>query len=89
MLLGLAAEAGARVLTDALVGDARLAPDDARPGPAGATVTYSTADTSTHTVEAQFVLDCSGRTGVIARRGFRVPDRGRTTLAVDSGVDTA
>ena len=82
LLLGLAAAAGARVLTDALVADARLAPHDARPGPAGATVTYSTADTRTRTVEAQFVLDCSGRAGVIARRGFRVPDRGRTTLAL-------
>ena len=82
LLLGLAAEAGVRVLTDARVGDARIAPSDARPGPAGATLTYSTADTSTHTVEAQFVLDCSGRAGVIARRGFRVPDGGRTTLAL-------
>ena len=82
VLLRLATEAGARVLTDVLVGDARLAPTGGRPGPAVATVTYSTADTSTCTVEAPFVLDCSGRAGLLARRGFRVAEGGRTTLAL-------
>ncbi|MDP6582081.1 MAG: tryptophan 7-halogenase [Vicinamibacterales bacterium] len=82
VLLRLAAEAGARVVTDAHVHDAQLAPADVRPGPAGATVTYATADTGTHVVEGRFVLDCSGRAGVIARRGYRVHDVGCATLAL-------
>ena len=28
------------------------------------------------------MLDCSGRAGVVARRGFRIPDAGQTTLAL-------
>ena len=82
LLLRLAAQAGAQVQANALVRGARLAPVDDRPGPAGATISYSVGDSSTRTVEAQFVLDCSGRAGVIARRGFRVHDVGRTTLAL-------
>ena len=82
LLLRLAAQAGAQVQANALVRGARLAPLDGRPGPAAATISYSTDDSSTHTIEAQFVLDCSGRAGVIARRGFRVHDVGRTTLAL-------
>ena len=82
LLLQLAAQAGARVLATAHVRGARLASVDSRPGPAGATISYSTDDSRTHAVEAQFVLDCSGRAGVIARRGFRVHDVGLTTLAL-------
>ena len=82
LLLRLAGQAGAHVRANALVRGARLAPVDSRPGPAAATISYSTDDSSTHTIEAQFVLDCSGRAGVIARRGFRVHDVGRTTLAL-------
>ena len=82
LLLRLAGQAGAHVQANALVRGARLAPVDSRPGPAAATISYSTDDSSTHTIEAQFVLDCSGRAGVIARRGFRVHDVGRTTLAL-------
>ena len=82
LLLRLAAQAGAQVRVNALVRGARLALVDGRPGPAAATISYSTGDSSTHTIEAQFVLDCSGRASVIARRGFRVHDVGRTTLAL-------
>ena len=82
LLLRLAAQAGADIKADALVRGARLPPVDGRPGPGTATVSYSTHDASTHTIEAQFVLDCSGRAGVIARRGFRVHDVGRTTVAL-------
>ena len=80
VLLRLAAEAGARVVTDALARDARLPPID---GPLeAATVSYATADARTHVVETPFVLDCSGRAGFLARRGFRVHDGGQTTLAL-------
>jgi flavin-dependent dehydrogenase len=33
-------------------------------------------------VEAAFALDCSGRTGVIATRGFRVQERRQRTIAI-------
>ncbi len=33
-------------------------------------------------LEAATVLDCSGRAGVIARRGHRLPDHNRTTIAL-------
>ncbi len=82
LLLRHATEAGAGVLTDALVRDTRLAPGTGGPGPAAGTLSYVTSDSHTHTVEGQFILDCSGRAGVIARRGFRVTDAGRTTVAL-------
>ena len=82
LLLRQATAAGARVLTDALVRDAQLAPRDGSPGPAAGTLSYSTGGASTLRLEGQFILDCSGRAGVIARRGFRVPDAGRTTVAL-------
>ena len=82
LLIRLAAQAGAHVQADALVRGARRAPVNSRPGPAAATISYRTGDSNTHTLEAQFVLDCSGRAGVIARHGFRVHDVGRTTLAL-------
>ena len=82
LLLRLAAQAGADVQANAQVRGARRAPVDGRPGPAAATIRYTTDDSSTHTIEAPFVLDCSGRAGVIARRGFRVHDVARTTLAL-------
>ena len=81
VLLRLAASSGARVQTDALVRGVQLAPAGSCPGPAGAMVHYSTA-TGTRSLEARFVLDCSGRAGVIARRGFRRREPGRTTLAL-------
>ena len=82
LLLRLAADAGARVQTDTLVRGARLAPMSDRPGPAEATVTYATPGAGIDTIDGRFILDCSGRAGVIARHGFRVPDVNRTTHAV-------
>ena len=82
LLLRLAAQAGARVRTDARVRDVRPAALDKQPGPTAATISYSTGDTTPHTVEAPFVLDCSGRAGVIARRGYRVQEVGQSTLAL-------
>ena len=84
LLLRLAADAGAEVLDGALVRAVQLAPDGSGPGPASATVEYVTAGQRRQAVvvEASFVLDCSGRAGVVARRGFRIPDAGQTTLAL-------
>ena len=84
LLLRLAADAGADVLYGALVRAVQLAPDHGQPGPASATVEYVTEGQRRQAVvvEASFVLDCSGRAGVVARRGFRIPDAGRTTLAL-------
>ena len=84
LLLRLAADAGADVLDGALVRAVQLAPDHGQPGPASATVEYVTEGQRRQAVvvEASFVLDCSGRAGVVARRGFRIPDAGQTTLAL-------
>ena len=49
--------------------------------PAGSRVVHE-ADGIPATTEARAVLDCSGRTGVVARRGFRLPDEGRSTVAL-------
>jgi flavin-dependent dehydrogenase len=82
LLLGLAASAGAQVVTGALVRDVRLASESGRPGPAVSTVDYGTEDQHRHDVQASFVLDCSGRAGVVARRGYRIADATQTTLAL-------
>lgn len=53
-------------------------------GPKSALVEYVKANGTRGRFRARFVLDCSGRAGVIARR-FRVKDRRLTTVAL-SGV---
>jgi flavin-dependent dehydrogenase len=45
-------------------------------------VTYATDDARVETCAARLVLDCSGRAGVIARRGFRRADARYKTLAI-------
>ena len=47
-------------------------------------VTYASSDGATHLVDARQVLDCSGRTGVVAARGFRRHDAGYRTLAINA-----
>jgi len=84
LLLRLAAEAGASVLTDALVRDVELAPARGHPGGTETTISYLTHDQRPHRVQAHFVLDCSGRAGVVARRGFRIHEARRTTLALSA-----
>src|SRR5207245_179283 len=39
-------------------------------------IEYVTRDGRAHTRDARWVLDCSGRAGVVARRGLRQPARG-------------
>ena len=46
-----------------------------------ATVTYE-LDGETRTLRADWILDCSGRTGVIARDGWRVADDASRTTAI-------
>ena len=46
-----------------------------------ATVTYE-QDGETRTLRADWILDCSGRTGVIARDGWRVADDAARTTAI-------
>ena len=35
-----------------------------------------------HSIEARWILDCTGRTGLIARRGWRRPEPGGRTMAL-------
>ena len=81
LLLRLAAQAGAAVEADAVVRRVDLAPPSA---PAGATEssTRYLAGGAARSLRARFVLDCSGRAGIVARRGFRRHAAVRTTLAL-------
>jgi flavin-dependent dehydrogenase len=45
-------------------------------------VTYATDDRRVHACTTRFVLDCSGRSGVVARRGLRRADSRYRTLAI-------
>ena len=67
---GVAREAGARLRTDGPVIEAAAGPDGWR------------VATATGSYRARWVLDASGRAGVLARRGFRIRERGITTLAL-------
>ena len=44
-------------------------------------VTYDDGNTS-HEIEARWILDCSGRAGLLARRGQRRPEPGWRTMAI-------
>ncbi len=76
LLLELAETAGARVCSNATVRHADLTADDL------ARLEYETTDGTKTRVTARFVLDCSGRAGVIARRGFRRKEPAYSTLAI-------
>ena len=45
-------------------------------------VDYVTADGRAQTCRARYILDCSGRAGVVARRGWRQTERRYRTLAI-------
>ena len=49
-----------------------------------ARVTYASSDGTIHVVTARQVLDCSGRSGVVAARGFRRQAAGYRTLAINA-----
>jgi flavin-dependent dehydrogenase len=52
-------------------------------------VTCRTAGGDTIVCAAPFVLDCSGRAGIVARQGLRRADAGYRTLAIAAEWDTA
>jgi flavin-dependent dehydrogenase len=45
-------------------------------------IAYATADSDVASIQARSVLDCSGRAGVVARRGWRRADARYRTLAI-------
>jgi len=67
-----AGRSGAR-LCDGIVSDVRI--EDA------ASITFVTGGKA-ETCRARYVVDCSGRAGVVARRGLRVPEPRYRTLAI-------
>ena len=67
---GVAKEAGVRLRTDGPVVEAAAEPDGWR------------VATASGSWRARWVLDASGRAGVLARRGFRIRERGVATLAL-------
>ncbi len=54
-----------------------------------ARVTYRTAGGDTVVCAAPFVLDCSGRAGIVARQGLRRADSGYRTLAIAAEWDAS
>src|SRR5881409_3003535 len=75
LLLDLAAEAGARIVSGATVRSVDL---HAR----GARLEYETDRGVRASLRARFVLDCSGRAGVLARQGPRILQAACATLAI-------
>ena len=80
LLLALATRAGAAVQTDAVVRQVNPVPSS-HPAGAESSIRY-VAGGEARSLAARFVLDCSGRAGVVARRGFRRHATDRTTLAL-------
>ncbi|MGH7468234.1 MAG: flavin-dependent monooxygenase QhpG [Longimicrobiales bacterium] len=74
LLLDLAENIGAEVLTGATVRNWQRTPD-------GWSVSYLTQSGEQHAT-ARWLLDCSGRAGVMAKHGLRRPQPGRRTLAL-------
>jgi flavin-dependent dehydrogenase len=76
LLLTSAADVGAHVCPDATVQRVRFASESL------SEVAYRMADGTTQGVACRFALDCSGRAGVIARRGLRRRQPGYRTQAL-------
>ena len=74
-LLAEATAAGAAVLAGAVVRDVELERSPAQ-------VSYQTVEGQHHVLDATMVLDCSGRSGVIARRGHRRLDSQQASIAL-------
>ena len=77
LMLAEAGTAGARVVRGAVVQDAAVGDDQG-----AETVVYYDVDGRATSVAARWVLDCTGRSGFLARRGWRRPDPSGRTLAV-------
>ena len=74
LLVDTARNAGANVIANAVVRDVERAGDEWKIG-------YD-RESSRDVIRAPWVLDCSGRSGVVARRGWRRPEPGGRTTAV-------
>jgi flavin-dependent dehydrogenase len=74
LVMNAARAAGATVIDDAVVRDVQRDGDES-------CISYDRASRSAK-LRAPWVLDCSGRAGVIARRGWRKPATGSRTTAV-------
>ena len=77
LMLAEAETAGARVVRGAVVQDAAVGGDER----AATVVRYDVAGRGA-SISARWVLDCTGRSGLLARRGWRRPDPSGRTLAV-------
>lgn len=80
-LRGLAAEAGAEVRVG-VMRDVKLPPPDTAAHDVWRSEVDIDFDGQPGSATATFVLDCSGRTGAIARRGFREPLPSPRTIAL-------
>ena len=76
LLLRLAEAAGAKVYRE------RVCAVETTDDSPGSTVTTVGPDGKETIVRARYVLDCSGRVGVLARRGLRRPEAGQLTTAL-------
>jgi flavin-dependent dehydrogenase len=79
LLLGLASDAGARVIDGGVAVEVR--PSGEVPTTTLSTLRWRSA-AGTGALRARWLLDCSGRAGVIARRGSRTPIDAPPTLAL-------
>jgi flavin-dependent dehydrogenase len=77
VLLDEAARAGTRIVRPALVCDVRLGA-----GPDGTSIVDYEHRGRRQSVAATWVLDCTGRSGLLARRAWRRPDPSGRTLAL-------
>ena len=76
LLLRLAGPAGVQVCTGAIVRSVDLKHGEQ------STLEYADTGGDHKRATARFILDCSGRSGVVARQGFRTKDPERATLAL-------
>jgi 2-polyprenyl-6-methoxyphenol hydroxylase-like FAD-dependent oxidoreductase len=81
LLLTAAGDAGAEISENTVVQRTHLPPPDAVAQDAPAVIDYQPEGRPTASVRCRFVLDASGRAGVIARQGFRVHQPGFRTQA--------
>jgi flavin-dependent dehydrogenase len=79
LLLDGAAAAGAHVLHGASASDVSLPPDQ---GTGSEVSVRWRADGEEGEINAPWLLDCSGRAGVLARDGSRIPHAGPSTIAL-------
>lgn len=75
-LLASARQAGVTVVHDVSARDVSIPSGD------GTREVVYESDGGRRTVRARWILDCTGRTGIVARRGWRTPESAARTLAI-------